>query len=618
MAAIPRTTARDRMFGGRTSAKPRAAPSSSSSSRESNVIIKDNKEHRRFHKGRFLGKGGFAKCYELTDVESGEVFAGKIVSKKTLTKHRALEKLNTEIKIHKSLNHPHVVGFHRFFEDESNVYILLELCSNKSLMELHRRRRALTEPEVRFYLSQIMSATEYMHEHKVIHRDLKLGNLFLNENLEIKVGDFGLATQLEHDGERKKTLCGTPNYIAPEILENKNGHSYEVDVWSIGCILYTMLIGRPPFETSDIKETYWKIKCNDYRIPSTSRISEEARDLIAATLSGDPSRRPSLEQIKQHPFLSKCFVPTSLPLSSLSLPPSFGSSSSKSFKAGTRKPLRTMNDKPGQTHTASAKPAEAMRPRVATIAAAAYEGGRHSKVREAREALQNIRKHLISVTGKHQTAASSAAPRPLAADEVSRACWISKWVDYSNKYGLGYQLSNSSVGVLFNDSTKMVLAADQRHIESVDRDSRGAAVTLCTLDSYPDTLSKKVILLKYFQSYMSEHLLNGAAAVESASTHEPSVVGLVHVKKWIRTKHAIVFRLSNNLIQINFFDHTKLIVNTPEGQATFIEQGPISNTYRLDDIAASSHRTAEDMINRLTYATDVIEHMLQPEKTSTK
>jgi len=101
-----------------------------------------------------------------------------------------------------------------------------------------------------------------MHSNRVIHRDLKLGNLFLTEKMEIKVGDFGLAAKIEFEGERKRTICGTPNYIAPEVLENKNGHSYEVDIWSFGVILYTMLIGKPPFETSDVKTTYKRIKAN--------------------------------------------------------------------------------------------------------------------------------------------------------------------------------------------------------------------------------------------------------------------------------------------------------------------------------------------------------------------
>lgn len=98
--------------------------------------------------------------------------------------------------------------------------------------------------------------------------------------MELKLGDFGLATKLEFDGEKKKTICGTPNYIAPEILEGKSGHSYEVDVWSLGVIIYTLLIGKPPFETPDVKTTYRKIKLNAYSFPDHVPISDSARGNI--------------------------------------------------------------------------------------------------------------------------------------------------------------------------------------------------------------------------------------------------------------------------------------------------------------------------------------------------
>ena len=97
----------------------------------------------------------------------------------------------------------------------------------------------------------ILLALKYLQSNRVIHRDLKLGNLFLNDKMEIKLGDFGLATKLDFEGERKRTICGTPNYIAPEIIDGKNGHSYEVDVWSLGVIMYALLVGKPPFETPE-------------------------------------------------------------------------------------------------------------------------------------------------------------------------------------------------------------------------------------------------------------------------------------------------------------------------------------------------------------------------------
>jgi len=126
--------------------------------------------------------------------------------------------------------------------------------------ELLKRRKRLFEIEVQSYTAQIVNALRYLHQHRIIHRDLKLGNLFLNDKMEVKLGDFGLAAKLDFDGEKKRTICGTPNYIAPEVLEGRSGHSYEVYIWSLGVIIYTLIIGKPPFETNDVKATYRRIK----------------------------------------------------------------------------------------------------------------------------------------------------------------------------------------------------------------------------------------------------------------------------------------------------------------------------------------------------------------------
>lgn len=141
--------------------------------------------------------------------------------------------------------------------------------------------------------------------------------------MEVKLGDFGLATKLDFDGEKKRTICGTPNYIAPEVLEGKAGHSYEVDVWSLGVIIYTLIIGKPPFETNDVKATYKRIKQNNYSFPEHIPISEPAKDLVKSILNSDPRKRPTLDEILDHEFLNYGgTIPKTLPQSFLACPPS--------------------------------------------------------------------------------------------------------------------------------------------------------------------------------------------------------------------------------------------------------------------------------------------------------
>ena len=277
----------------------------------------------KYERGKFLGKGGFAKCYEMKRVDTGKFYAAKVFVKKDLSNNRSRKKLINEIKLHKKLHHQNIVNFEHFFEDKENVYILLELCSNQTLNELVKRRKRLTEIEVQCYLLQIIKALKYIHSHRIIHRDLKLGNLFITQKLELKLGDFGLAAKLDYDGQRRRTVCGTPNYIAPEILEKKNGHSYEVDIWSLGVVAYTMLFGKPPFETSDVKQTYKRIKMNSYTFPENIKVDPSAKKLISSILNLDPSKRPSLDAIIDHDFFKIYHsVPVVMPLSTLACPPS--------------------------------------------------------------------------------------------------------------------------------------------------------------------------------------------------------------------------------------------------------------------------------------------------------
>lgn len=205
---------------------------------------------------------------------------------------------------------------------------MLELCHNESLLNLVKKRKKLTESEIRYYVAQLVNGLQYLRSQKIIHRDLKLGNLFLTENLQCKIGDFGLAIKLEHEFERRKTLCGTPNYIAPEVLEGS--HSFEADLWSLGVILYTLLIGTPPFQTPDLKLTYKRIAENEYSFPGSTPISLEAKQLIQSLLNPIPENRPSFEQVLASSFFTTHTIPSYVPLSSMDSTPARSSSQSSS------------------------------------------------------------------------------------------------------------------------------------------------------------------------------------------------------------------------------------------------------------------------------------------------
>ncbi|KAI8385565.1 uncharacterized protein GWK60_J11429 [Nakaseomyces glabratus] len=267
---------------------------------------------RDYHRGQFLGEGGFARCFQIKD-DSGKIFAAKTVAKISIKSEKTRKKLLSEIQIHKSMSHTNIVQFIDCFEDNVNVYILLEICPNGSLMELIKKRKTITEPEVRFFMTQICGGIQYMHSNRVIHRDLKLGNIFFDEHYNLKIGDFGLAAVLANDRERKFTICGTPNYIAPEVLMGKHsGHSYEVDIWSIGVMLYALLIGKPPFQAKDVNTIYERIKQRNFAYPKDKKISQDAKYLIDDILSLNPMERPSIQEIMDYVWFRGTFPPYTL------------------------------------------------------------------------------------------------------------------------------------------------------------------------------------------------------------------------------------------------------------------------------------------------------------------
>ena len=254
-----------------------------------------------------LGEGALGRVHEAHCRTCGKAFAIKIVDKKTLVSKGLTQKLVSEIDIHEKLKHERVIELIKCFEDDDCVYLLMELCRNGELFTFIKSRGALPPPDALWMFKQIAEGVKYLHDNNIIHRDLKPGNLMLTEQGNIKIGDFGIAVQLKDITEERETMCGTVNYISPEIF-NKVPHGIETDIWSLGCILYTLLMGRPPFESSDAQDTIVKVKQCDYTLSES--MPEEIKEIIQRTITYDPKKRMTINQILEQDCIKNVSCPS--------------------------------------------------------------------------------------------------------------------------------------------------------------------------------------------------------------------------------------------------------------------------------------------------------------------
>lgn len=248
-----------------------------------------------------LGKGGFAQVYRARCRITGQFIAIKMIDKASMARAGMVGRVRQEVTIHSRLKHPAILELYTFFEDAHYVYLVLELAHNGELAKHFKLgTRGLSEKAASDIFKQVLSGVLYLHTHNIIHRDLSLNNLLLTKNLTVKIADFGLATQLNEPDEKHVTMCGTPNYISPEVA-SREVHGLPADVWGLGCMLYTLLVGSPPFHTQHVKTTLNKVINADYKIPS--ELSLQAQDLLQKLLCKDPTKRITLKGIIEHPFL---------------------------------------------------------------------------------------------------------------------------------------------------------------------------------------------------------------------------------------------------------------------------------------------------------------------------
>lgn len=226
----------------------------------------------------------------------------------------------TELQIHSKLAHPNIVEFYRAFSFHSSTYVVLELCENGSLADAIKKRKYFTMPEIRRFMIQTCGAIKYLHQRNIVHRDLKTGNLFLDKDMNVKVGDFGLAalllSQNDYGAIRRTTMCGTPNYLAPEVLEKTGkGHDEKVDLWAIGIMMYTLAVGRAPFHAAKREDIYRKLKAREYSWPDPTKcandITDDLRDIVSLLLVHEDDR-PTPDQIVAHPYFKHGMIPLEL------------------------------------------------------------------------------------------------------------------------------------------------------------------------------------------------------------------------------------------------------------------------------------------------------------------
>lgn len=251
-----------------------------------------------FEIGKPLGRGKFGNVYLAREKRSKYICALKVLFKNQLGKHSIQHQLRREIEIQSHLRHPNILRLFGYFYDEKRVYLILEYAAKGELYQKLKKEERFTEAQSSIYIASLARALHYCHSKHVIHRDLKPENLLIGHDGSLKIADFGWSVHTPH--ARRTTLCGTLDYLPPEMVEGKS-HDHTVDVWSLGVLAYEFLVGKPPFEAAGCQDTYRRITKVDLEFPA--HVSDEARDFINKLLVKDSQKRMLLDDLFRHSFI---------------------------------------------------------------------------------------------------------------------------------------------------------------------------------------------------------------------------------------------------------------------------------------------------------------------------
>eukprot|EP01127_Copromyxa_protea_P018181 TRINITY_DN5655_c0_g1_i1.p1 TRINITY_DN5655_c0_g1~~TRINITY_DN5655_c0_g1_i1.p1 ORF type:complete len:336 (-),score=61.28 TRINITY_DN5655_c0_g1_i1:97-1104(-) len=259
-----------------------------------------------FELGRRLGQGKFGNVLLAREKNSKFIVALKILFKQQLMQANVEHQLRREIEIQSHLRHPNILRMFGYFYDDERIYLILEFAAKGELYKELTKENRFNEQKSADYIYDVTHALIYLHKKNVIHRDIKPENLLLSLNGQVKIADFGWSVHVSSTKNRRQTLCGTLDYLPPEMVGSSvKPYDFSVDIWSLGVLMYEFLIGKPPFEAETKEETYLKIRDVDLSFPSSIPLSREAKDLITKLLQKDPERRMTLEKVLVHPWLLK-------------------------------------------------------------------------------------------------------------------------------------------------------------------------------------------------------------------------------------------------------------------------------------------------------------------------
>eukprot|EP00485_Elphidium_margaritaceum_P003987 CAMPEP_0202687004 /NCGR_PEP_ID=MMETSP1385-20130828/2726_1 /ASSEMBLY_ACC=CAM_ASM_000861 /TAXON_ID=933848 /ORGANISM="Elphidium margaritaceum" /LENGTH=326 /DNA_ID=CAMNT_0049341709 /DNA_START=77 /DNA_END=1057 /DNA_ORIENTATION=+ len=305
--------------------------SSSSSSNLSSSLRHPKNFNELYELGPEVGSGSFAAVKKCSRRSDGESFAVKVINKRYMSEKELLG-LRDEIQILRKLNdHAHVIKLHDVFDNGKHVFMVLELCQKRDLFDalIASPDNVFSERKAAQIVYDIAHGLQYLHSHFVVHRDLKPENILFGHDGKIKISDFGLAHQEMDDAAAADsspsssslttlsdvlmdTCCGTPHYVAPEVI-NKCVYTYKCDYWSLGVVLYIMLVGYQPFNASNLYGIYKLILKGGYNFKSRrwDNVSDSAKDLVRQLMCVDPDKRIEWKQLERHPWIVQHVMPNS-------------------------------------------------------------------------------------------------------------------------------------------------------------------------------------------------------------------------------------------------------------------------------------------------------------------